>query len=428
MTASPELAIPARGSVGARPRLAIFTTHPIQYQAPLFRELALRAGVEPVVLFGSRHGLDLSLDKGFGRAIQWDIPLLDGYAHRFVENVARRSDVDRITGIRVRDAKEILRAERADAVLVLGWQTVAHFQFMRAARALGLPLFVRGESNLLRRLPSGPKALLRSALWLPLREVLYRALFATVAEFLVIGTRNAEFYRHFGVPARKLRWAPYAVDNARFALPAGEARAARAEHRLQLGIASDAVVFIASAKLLPRKRPFDLLAAFAAVAGEFPQAHLVYLGDGPLREELDAETARLGLTSRVSVTGFVNQQAIPGWYAAADCVVLPSDSLETWGLAVNEGMAAGLAAIVSDQVGCAPDLVQPTVNGYRFPCGDVGALAARLRDYLRLSPAERDTMAQRSREIVAGFTTGHVADAIAAAVAEHAPSARKGHA
>ena len=412
LTAAKPLGAPRRP-----PRLAIFTSHPIQYQAPYFRELATRRSLESVVMFGSRHGLDRSLDKGFGTAFSWDIPLLEGYQHRFLENAAATPDVDTFTGTRLADPRAILLESRADALLVLGWQSLAHVQLMRAARSLGLPLFVRGESNLLRRGPGGLRSIVRSLLWLPARELAYRNVFRSVAEFLVIGSRNAEFYRHFGVAERKLRWAPYAVDNSHFALPPAVRRKARLRLRTQLGIADDSVVFVVPAKLIERKRPFDLLEAFARGGSALQHAHLVYLGDGPQRAQLENAIRHHGLQSRVSISGFVNQSVIPEWYSMADCVVLPSDYLETWGLAVNEGMAAGLAAIVSDAVGCAPDLVHENENGFRFPFADVEALAARLVRFAGMTSEQREAMGQRSREIVSQFTISGLADATEAVLA-----------
>ena len=82
-------------------RLAIFTSHPIQYQAPLFRALAASEVIEPTVYFGSRHGVDVAMDAGFGQAFRWDVPLLDGYEHAFLPNTALRPDVSRFTGVRL---------------------------------------------------------------------------------------------------------------------------------------------------------------------------------------------------------------------------------------------------------------------------------------------------------------------------------------
>jgi glycosyltransferase involved in cell wall biosynthesis len=294
---------------------------------------------------------------------------------------------------------------------------------MWAAHALGLPLLVRGESNLLRRGRGALRSIVRRLFWLPARELAYRYVFSWADGFLVIGSRNADFYRHFGVPDRKLWWSPYAVDNDRFALSPTERADARAEHREQLGIAKTAAVFVVPAKLIPRKRPLDVLEAFARVVAAGSEAHLRYLGDGPERGTVERRAAELRLAGRVHVTGFVNQRAIPRWYAVGDCVVLASDALETWGLAVNEGMAAGLAAIVSDAVGCAPDLVRPGTNGWVFPLGDVRQLAQHMTTFADCSPAARASMGERSQEIVAGFSIGRVAAAAAAALAADASDA-----
>ena len=80
--------------------------------------------------------------------------------------------------------------------------------------------------------------------------------------------------------------------------------------------------------------------------------------------------------------GFRNQNEMPQIYSLADVVVLPSES-ETWGMIVNEAMSCGIPAVVSDKVGCAPDLIEPGVTGYQFLVRDVFALAEALeRVYL----------------------------------------------
>ena len=83
----------------------------------------------------------------------------------------------------------------------------------------------------------------------------------------------------------------------------------------------------------------------------------------------------------VTFAGFLNQSEIPKAYVAADCLVLPSDSGETWGLVVNEAMACGIPAIVSDHVGCGPDLVIEGETGGVFPLGDIDALAHKIAHF-----------------------------------------------
>ncbi len=412
------------GSAGVSPipRLAIFTSHPIQYQAPYFRALAATDRVHPTVFFGSRHGLDVSLDAGFGTAFQWDVPLLDGYDHVFVANVARRPDVSRFTGVRTAGLPDALRRGRFDALLVLGWQTAAHVQAIRAAWSLGLPLAIRGESTLQRTAAVGEgdgrggTALARRLLWIPVRQRLYRAAFDRVSAFLVIGTRNRDYYRAFGVSDDKCYWAPYGVDNGWFSLAEPARSRAREQVRRLIGVGDETVVFASSAKLIARKRPGDLVDAVALTRSEGVAAHALFIGDGEERSQLERRAAELGVAGAITIAGFVNQAEIPAWYAAADALVLPSDARETWGLVVNEAMAAGLPVVVSDAVGCSPDLVRDAVNGFTYPCGDVDALADRLARVAALGATGRRAFGERSRGIVERFGVDVAAAATASAV------------
>lgn len=397
---------PARG---APVRLAVFTSHPIQYQAPFFRALAASDRIAPTVYFGSRHGVDVAHDAGFGTAFRWDVPLLEGYAQVFLANRARRPDVSRFGGVRVRGLGEHWRAARHDVALVLGWQTLAHVQALAAARRSGIPLILRGESTLERSAPRGGYAdAVRRHIWLPARRHLYAAAFARVSAFLVIGSRNRDYYRAFGVPDEKLIWAPYCVDNDWFALPEARRAAARTRVRARLGASDGAIVFASSAKLLERKRPLDLLQAIASVRRAGVDARALFIGDGPERGRLERLAAAAGVGDAVTITGFVNQRDLPEWYAGADALVLPSDARETWGLVVNEAMAAGLPVVVSDAAGCAPDLVRGDVNGFIYPCGDVTALADRLHRLAAMPAARRRSMGDASRRLIDGFTIHHL--------------------
>ena len=396
-------------------RLAIFTSHPIQYQAPYFRALAASDRLTPTVFFGSRHGLDASLDTGFGTTFRWDVPLLEGYDHVFLENVAGRPDVSRFTGVRTAGMGRALASGRFDAVLVLGWQTAAHLQAMRAAWSLGLPVLLRGESTLQRTAAGGAWTAVRRHLWLPIRQRLYAAAFDRVAAFLVIGSRNHEYYRSFGVSDDRCFWAPYGVDNTWFSLSEPARSLARARVRRTIGVSDDTVVFASSAKLLARKRPTDLLDAVARLRAAGTRAHALFIGDGEERRVLERRAADLGVGEHCSITGFVNQGDLPAWYAASDALVLPSDARETWGLVVNEAMAAGLPVIVSDAAGCAPDLVQEGINGSTYPCGDVAALSDRLARIVSLGADGRRNYGDRSRTIVERFGVDIAAAATIAA-------------
>ncbi len=403
-------------SSDARWRLAIFTSHPIQYQAPLFRALAASGRVDPIVYFGSRHGVDVAHDAGFGTEFRWDVPLLDGYTHRFLPNVARTPDVSRFRGVRVSGVDSVLSTDRPDALLVLGWQTFAQVQMIRAAWRAGIPVIVRGESTLQRTPSHGVRGLARRALWIPARTRLYAAVFRRVDAFLTIGSRNRDYYRSFGVPDDRMYWAPYGVDNDWFHMREPARSLARARVREQIGVGDKTIVIASAAKLIERKRPFDLVDAVANLRRKGVEAHALFIGDGELRDDIERRATRAGIDDAVSISGFVNQSDLPAWYAASDTLVLPSDSRETWGLVVNEAMAAGLPVVVSDAAGCSVDLVRDGENGFAYPCADVDALTTRLAAIATLSARERRALGERSREIVGAFAIDVAAFATATAV------------
>jgi glycosyltransferase involved in cell wall biosynthesis len=333
-------------------RLGILTTHPIQYQVPWFRALAAEPGIDLEVLYCMLPNARQQ-GSGFGVEFQWDVPLLDGYRYRVLDNRALHPSVTTFFGCYTPASGAIVRNEPWDAFIVNGWVTLSCLQLLAACRRHDVPCIVRGESNVLR-----PRAQ-----W---KAPLHRWLLARYSAFLSIGSGNRDFYCAHGVPADRIFDAPYCVDNERFAFPE------------RLADPQRPFTFLFSGKLIPKKRPLDALEALRALlARTGTHARLRIVGDGEWRNRCEAFASMHGLP--VEFAGFVNQKTMPQVYREADCLVLPSDHGETWGLAVNEAMASGLPAIVSDQVGCQADLVTDGVTGFTYPCGDVGALADRMR-------------------------------------------------
>lgn len=372
-------------------RIAAIATHPIQYQAPWFRALAA-SGLDLVVLFGCLPGA-AAQGTGFGVPFEWDVPMTDGYVWETLE-LRRPARLDRFLGLRARGLRRRMALGGYEAVLSTGWNSWILVQALRAARSLRLPVVVRAESNDRRRRPA----------W---KRSLHRAFLRSFAAFLVIGEANRGFYRASGVPGHRLFTAPYFVDNRAFADAAGRWRARRAELRARWGVAPEAACALFAGKLAPKKRPGDLLEALEHLGSEPLRRHLLVAGDGALRPELERRARERSLP--VTFTGFLNQTEIPEAYAAADFLVLPSDSGETWGLVVNEAMASGLPALVSDQVGCAPDLVLPGETGAIHRCGDAGDLARAWRA-MESDPAELARLGERARAHV--FATHSVEQAV----------------
>lgn len=286
----------------------------------------------------------------------------------------------------------VLRKGQFDAVIVNGWVAKTCLQALWACRRLGIPCLVRGESNSLRS----------RAAW---KNWIHWLLLSQYTACLCIGKANRAFYRANGVPERRLFSVPYGVDNQRFAQAAHDLAAERAGIRASWNIPENALVMVFCAKFIAKKRPLDLLEALAQLQRSAPSLprpiHLLMVGTGELLSACRAMAEQNSLP--VSFAGFLNQSQMPQAYVAADLQVLPSDAGETWGLVINEGMACGLPAVVSDHVGCHLDLVEPDVTGEVYPLGDIQALADCMVRMAR-DPEHLQAMGAAARERVARYS------------------------
>lgn len=358
-------------------RLGILTTHPIQYQVPWFRALSKEPGIDVEVLYCMLPDAQQQ-GSGFGVQFTWDVPLLDGYRYRVLDNRAADPSVTTFSGCNTPGIRRIVRDEPWDAFIVNGWVARSCLQLLAACRLHGVPCIVRGESNAIR-----PRAG-----W---KQAIHRVLLRQYSACLAIGSQNRAFYLANGVPEDRIFSTPYCVQNERFAFADRQPRS------------QGPFTFLFSGKLIPKKRPMDVLHALKHLVAEVGRDHvqLLIAGDGELRGQCQAFAVEQGLPVRF--LGFLNQSRIALAYRESDCMVLPSDNGETWGLVVNESMASGLPVIVSDQVGCHPDLVADGVTGYTFPCGDSAALAGRMRQMCAL-PADAFRMGQAAcRKVHDGF-------------------------
>lgn len=342
-------------------KLCILATHPIQYQVPWFRAISGRPELEVEVLFGCLPDPEAQ-GTGFGVPFTWDLDLTSGYRWRALAQRQGSAALDSFFGVSTRGLGAEIRAADPDVVLATGWNSWLLVRGALAARMRHRPVLLRGDSNDLAR---------RSAWKRRLQSIALRR----ASGVLAVGAANRSFYRNRGVAPEKIFACPHFVENQRFAGAALAARAHAASHRERLGLPRDATVLVFSGKLQDKKRPGDLLSALALARAGNGDLWLLVVGDGPLRLELE----KRALDLPVVFAGFVNQTGLPSLYAASDLLVLPSDAGETWGLVVNEAMACGIPAIVSDLVGCREDLVVEGETGWSYPCGDVEALAGLLR-------------------------------------------------
>lgn len=348
-------------------RLAVLTTHPIQYQAPWLRALAGQPDIELQVFFCHQATPMQQAAAGFGVEFDWDVPLLEGYSYRFLRNVAKRPMVAGFNGLDTPEIKRIIAAERFDAVLVCGWHFKSAWQAIRACWRTQTPVMVRGDSHLYTQRHPVKKVL---------KNFLYRSFIPKFDACLAVGQWSKEYYLHYGARPERIFLVPHVVDEELFGREFVHWLPRRTELRRQWRLPEERVVFMFSAKFIDRKRPADFVKAIAGAAKNGAPVAGFMVGDGPLRKECEALAQQYG--APISFSGFLNQKEIVRAYVAADALVLPSDGGETWGLVVNEAMSCERPCFVSDQVGCGPDLVHAGETGGTFPLGDVAALAQLL--------------------------------------------------
>ena len=387
-----------------RTRLLIASSHPIQYHSPLFRQLSDDPVIDADVLYLTLPSAETQ-GLGFGKAFTWDVPLLDGYRWHQASSGRGLGITSGYRGVWLRHPGRELgwgpHGERPTVLLLTGWHFLGLLQLFVAAKMRRIPVLLRMDSNDFR-----PRS------WV--LDLIYRILFMGVDGVLTVGTANARWCRLNGIPPSRMVPSPHFVDNAYFWDKAATYRIKSKELRTQWQIPSDAFCFLFAGKFQPKKRPQDLLEAFALIQAQGSISgrplHLLMVGTGEMEAGCRGHAAALQLP--ISFVGFLNQSEIPGAYAVSDCLVLPSDHGESWGLVVNEAMACGLPAIVSDIVGCAEDLVRPGVTGDVVPCANPEALAQSLIS-MAANPERAARMGEKARELVLSkYTTEAAAEGI----------------
>jgi glycosyltransferase involved in cell wall biosynthesis len=265
-----------------------------------------------------------------------------------------------------------------------------------AAKRLGIPVTVRGDSHL-----QTPRGLLKRTG----KRLIYPGVLRVFDTALYVGERSRQYWEYYGYPSERLFFSPHCVDNAWFAQRA-TAKAGQ-DLRRRHGIDADAKVILFAGKLVPFKRPLDLIAAAVRLHSRIPKIVVLVSGSGPLEAEMIA-AAKAGKV-RVVHLGFCNQTEMPAAYAAADVLALPSDGRETWGLVTNEALACGTPIVISDACGCAPDLAVDGLVGRYFPMGNVERFSDSLLAVLEAQP---------TREMIQHKAADYSIDAAAAGIVD----------
>jgi glycosyltransferase involved in cell wall biosynthesis len=352
--------------VGRRLRVLAVAAHPVQYMAPIFRRLAAVDSIELHVVYISLRGAEAAPDKDFATTVQWDVPLLDGYAWSHLPSGTSSEHLSRVGHPTL---YRFIREGEFDAVLCFtGYICAAFWIALMAAKMSGAAFLFGTDSASLTPRDGRPwKAAIKKLLW--------PYLFGLADQVIVPSTNSKELMISLGIPEARVTLTPYSVDNDWWMQQSSQVD--RGAVRKSWGASAEDLVILFCAKLQPWKRPRDLLRSFAKA--KLSNALLIIAGDGPLRSRLVSEAAKLGISSRVRFLGFLNQSQLPAVYTGSDVMVLPS-RYEPFAVVVNEAMCCGCPVIASDRVGAARDLVAPVKPGFIYRCGNLEALAAILRE------------------------------------------------
>jgi len=393
----------------ARKRLAIIATHPIQYQVPIWRALAADPALEVEVFYATDMSIRGYRDVEFGRTVKWNVPLLEGYRSMFLSVDPTITAISRFRPT-ARGLLPQIHRFRPQVALLNAYGTLFWVQAFFLLRALGIPIIFRHEAS--------DTAMARGMVKSVVRDCLLRSLYSRVSMFAAIGQSSRRHLSRLGVDESRTESSPYNVDSDLMKNLATIWIPQRESLRSNMGISPTGCALIFSGKLVPKKDPLLVLKALQLVSSAARERlHLLVIGDGVLRSELETG-GREVLGRRFHCPGFVNQHELGRWYAAADCLVLPSrrGCGETWGLVVNEAFHFGLPAIVSDGVGCQPDLVTDCTTGRIFQSGNAQSLAQAIQEMTDELPARRMDYGALVRSRIDGFSTARAAEGLVAAV------------
>lgn len=361
-------------------KIAIVTHNISHFEVPLYRKICSCSELELKVFYTEEIGIREQFDPLYNRPIQWGIPLLEGYSSQLLRNPI--------------EIIKALRSEKFDAVVVYGYAGWLKMLAILSCYLSGTPLIFRGTATLLEQ---------RNPLKQVLKKMGLKILFRWFSAFLVGGSYNREYLRHYGVTDEQMFFVPFTVDVERFARYAARLREQKENLKKRFGIyASTVILFVGT--LIPKKGPHVLLSAFRIIAEDLKDVALVVAGDGILMDELKQYAYKYHLDERVIFLGFVSQKELPSIYVTSDVVVFPSLYDETWARAVNEAMACGLPIIASRKVGATGDIVRDGINGFVVKEGDVKELADKIRLLVTDGGELRKRMGDASKEIIKGWT------------------------
>lgn len=371
-------------------KLAIVISHPIQHFCPMFLNWAKSEQWEICVFFASVAGAKPYFDTQFKRMVSWEGLGLDQFPHVFLNG---EKDLPIDTKLDAPTLFAELDKYAPDALLTYGYFQVLQRRARVWGKKRGVPVLFFSDSELRQKRPF-LKQLVKKVI---VTEYLKKADW-----FLTTGNANEEYFRKYGVPARKFVRSSYPIDRNGYEAAYNNRENLRAAARKRLGIADDEIMVSVVGKLVDWKRQSDLVEAVGKIADKKVVAVLIGSGE---REAAFKAVAEKMQHNRAIFTGFVDAHDLPELYAATDIYVHTSE-IEPHSVAVSEAIYSGCPIVISHTCGSygTDDDVQIGLNGFVYTCGNTDELASYLRR-LSIDEALRARMSAKSRAI--GFHNQH---------------------
>jgi glycosyltransferase involved in cell wall biosynthesis len=350
-------------------KLAIVQDDVSQLDAPLYRLLAQDPSIDLTVYYRNSP-CHLRIDQEMGQTLCFQTDLTNGY--RIVSMGQGILD-------QLRTLAHIV-SSKYQLVIACGYNSFFKALLPIAGKLTRTAIGLRSDNILYNSKEPTIKGRLKSLA----RKGLLR-LYATGHP---TGSLASQYCAHYGMSTKRLFLFPYLPDQQFLQSAVGtHARDdLRRAHRIPLG----AIVILGVLKFVPRESPMTLLKAYLQLSRAERQCHLVLVGDGGQRPEIEAFVREHGLHDAVHLVGYVPYAELPRYYALADIFVHPA-LREPWGVSVHEAMLGGCCVIASDSVGSSCDLIRHGQTGFTFKAADTAALAAVLLQVVRNDELRRAT-------------------------------------
>jgi glycosyltransferase involved in cell wall biosynthesis len=346
--------------------IAIVISHPIQHFCPQYASLAAHPDVNLKVFFASALGYKKYIDTNFKEEIVWNNLRLEEFDHQFLNDEASLpvgKDLDAV------DVGDALAAFAPDLVIIHGYFQKLQRRTFKWSRQNKVRLAYISDSERRHQLH-----------WIKewIKYPFIRKYFAGISFFLTVGDANEAYYRHYGVPDRKMIRMHFSIDRRSYEGAWKDRSVLNASLRERFRLSGSDLVLSVVGKLVTWKNQADIIGAMKKLEDKGVVTNLFIIGSGEQKEMLEKRAEELA-RSRVIFPGFVKPEDLPAFYTASDIYIHPA-SLEPHSLAISEAIYMGCPILISDRCGSygSFDDVQEGKNGYVFKCGDIDDIVNKI--------------------------------------------------